>query len=188
MTSDRSAVHALSFVLVDYAVGNNRLVWGEQVKAAGYDSIVQGVAQFMVKMSSKTYTGVGSLTFDPAGEIVVGPLISRHFKVTQGAQLGVYRTSSECKIAQIDHLLRLVLEKRLGWDGRWRPELEMDPVWSYVSLLEIRELVSSCEDMNREQPTYLRHMDDHYDQILVKDDGHLGAIIDWELWVLGSAS
>jgi aminoglycoside phosphotransferase (APT) family kinase protein len=35
--------------------------------------------------------------------------------------------------------------------------------------------------MNREQPTYIRHMDDHVGQFLVDRNGRLNAVIDWEL-------
>lgn len=146
----------------------------------GYDATVKSVAQFMVKMSAQTYSGVGSLTFNAEGDIVVGPLMSRPFKATQGAKLSVYRTSAECKIACIDHLLRLVREKCLGWDPLRRWKKGPDPIWHYVILLEMRELVNNCEEMNREQPTYLRHMDDHLGQYHFSEDGHITAVLDWE--------
>lgn len=112
---------------------------------------------------------------------MVGPLIAKQFTVTQGANLEVYRTSAECKLARIDHLLRLIRDKRLGWSGSLAGANPVSPVWRYIFLLEVRELVRGCEDMNREQPTYIRHMDDHVGQFLVDESGRLDAVIDWEL-------
>jgi hypothetical protein len=56
-----------------------------------------------------------------------------------------------------------------------------DPIWYYVNYLEARELVRGCEEMNREGPTYLRHLDDHDGQFLTRWNGQLSAILDFEL-------
>lgn len=134
----------------------------------------------MIALAAKQFRGVGSLTFDSDGKIVVGPLLARQYKVTQGARLGVYATTAQCKLARLDHLFRLVREKKLSWETRWK-RTEPDPIWVYVILLEAQELVRGCEEMHCEEPTYIRHTDDHGGQFLLRDDWRLSAVIDWEL-------
>lgn len=137
------------------------------------------IARYMVNMAAKTYTGIGTLTLNPEGETVVGPLLTPQIHLTHPAQIPVCGTSAENKIAQLDHLLRLVREKRLGWDAsRWG---KCDPVWFYVIYLEARELVRQCAEMNRSEPTYLRHIDDHWGQFLADKKGNVTGIIDFEL-------
>lgn len=172
-------MHSLSFFFHEAAVGTRFERWPKISAEQGHRQLVKDFALFMTKMATKQYSGVGSLTFDAHGNIVVGPLLARHFKVTQGAKLGVYSTSVECKLARIAHLLRLVREKRMEWDGRWSTR-ERDPVWAYDVLLGAQELVRGCDDMNRQEPTYIRHMGDHVGQFLMAEDGHLDAVVDWE--------
>jgi hypothetical protein len=137
----------------------------------------------MVNLASKSFQGIGSLCFD-SDKIVVGPLHNRHIFHYGAAHLGTYRTSAESKLACLNHLMRLVREEKLHWDSRWqggRGKSEYDPVWAYVMLLEARDIINDNEEMNTEQPTFLRHGDDHLGQILWKGDGSIAGLLDWEL-------
>jgi aminoglycoside phosphotransferase (APT) family kinase protein len=94
----------------------------------------------------------------------------------------VYRTSAELRLSQLELNMRLVREKRQSWDWRWSPiRSNFDPVWAYIMYLEGRDIVQSLAEMHVEQPTYLRHGDDHRYQFMVKDDGSLAGVVDWEL-------
>ncbi len=139
----------------------------------------------MVKMSARSFNGVGTLTFDPRqlDEVVVGPLIQPQTHLLHPAQHSVYTTSAECYIPQLDYLMRLVRDGLRGWDIRegllWHAG-NRDPVWVYLNLLEARELVRGCEEMNTPGPTYLRHTDDLAGQFFTTATGHITSLIDWE--------
>lgn len=180
-------MHSLSFLLIKFVKGYNSSYWPTETNRFGCKSksgtefrtnLIKDIALFMTRMASKSYTGVGTLTFDSRGKIVVGPMRPVQIVNTYPAHLSVYSTSADCYTARIVHLLRLVRERLIGWDSR---RSSGDPVWDYVCLLEARELVRACPDLNRAQPTYIRHGDDHADQYLTNEKGHIKAIIDWEL-------
>ncbi|BEJ17986.1 hypothetical protein CspHIS471_0702630 [Cutaneotrichosporon sp. HIS471] len=173
-------VHKLKFFFNERSEGQRYELWPAMAAETGFQQVVKDIAQFMVKISTKEFSGVGSLKFDMEQNIVVGPLVAKHFKRTELANLEVYRTSAECYLARIDNLLRLIREKTLGWASSWSKDDMSTPVWRYIILLEVRDFVNGCEDMNREQPTYIRHKDDHVGQFLVNDSGRLDDIIDWE--------
>jgi hypothetical protein len=141
-------------------------------------TLIKDMALFMTKMATKTYEGVGTLTYDTNNRVVVGPMLPVQMGDLYPAKLKVYATSAECYTARIDHLLRNIREKRRGWHPLYHPR---DPVWLYLSLLEAKELVAGCEDINRPEPTYLRHSDDHAAQYLTDSNGHIKAILDWDL-------
>ncbi len=143
------------------------------------------LARFMNHLSKRSFEGIGSLRISTEGQVEVGPWNSRHVNVFLTAGLTSYRTSAECKLAQIDHLLHLIRRKALGWDWRWHKTRKADcnPVWGYALLLEAREYICESKEMNTEQPTYLRHGDDHEGQFLVGLSGDLKAVIDWEMYV-----
>lgn len=149
-----------------------------------YTNLVKGLALYMTKLSARSFSGVGTLMFAPNGEdIVVGPLLDATLQLCLPAQLQVYATAAECYVARIDHTLHVVHKRLLGWDTREGFLYRLcrgDPVWRYITLLEAKRLVQECEDMNRPQPTYLRHTDDHHGQYLATKEGHLSSVIDWE--------
>jgi hypothetical protein len=148
-----------------------------------YGNLVKDYALYMVKMSARSFTGVGTITVDPqSNDVMVGPLIQPNMNLIHPAQLDVYSTSAECHIARLDHLLHLVGEGLKGWNTGpgFLKKAGRDPVWLYLCLLEARELVVGCKEMNTPQPTYLRHTDDHPDQFFATADGHISALIDWE--------
>jgi hypothetical protein len=142
------------------------------------------LADHMVQLAKRSFEGIGSLFNNAEGQVEVGPWNSRHINVFLTAGLTSYRTSAECKLAQIDHLLHLIRRKALGWDWRWHKTRKEDcnPVWGYALLLEAREYISESKEMNTEQPTYLRHGDDHEGQFLAAPSGELKAVIDWEMY------
>lgn len=142
---------------------------------------IKDLAQFMIQLAAKSFQGVGSLCYDANGDIIVGPLHTRHHFILRGAGLGSYKTSAQCKLAQVEYLMGLVRGRKLQWDLRWTRKRQLDPVWMYVLLLEARDIINGSEEMNLDQPTFLRHGDDHLDQLLVTDEGRLTAVLDWEL-------
>lgn len=147
-----------------------------------YGNLVKGIALYMTKMSARSFSGVGTLTFAPNGDIVVGPLIPCSLYTSLPALHQVYATNAECNIARLDHLLHMVHKQLLGWDTRegFLDRTKRDPIWLYTTFLEAKRLVQGCEEMNRQEPTYLRHTDDHANQYLATSEGHLSSLIDWE--------
>jgi hypothetical protein len=179
-------VNKLSFLLIEFIKGEGSSSWPSETNRFGrrskrgakfHATLVKDIALFMTKMATKTYDGVGTLTFDAHGKIVVGPLRPVQLEAAYPALHKVYPTSAACYIARIDHFLRLVREGAYAWDKHVRTR---DPVWTYVVLLEARDLIGRCQDLNRCEPTYIRHGDDHIEQFLTKGNGHLRAILDWE--------
>lgn len=142
---------------------------------------IRDLALLMVQLSAKQFWEVGSPTLGVEDQIIIGPLQSRHRFEFAGAELGPYPTSGDLKLAQLEHKLRLVREKCLQWTPGTRLESDVDPVWTYVLTLEMRDHVRGCSELFEEQPTYLRHLDDQVAQYYVRDDGSLAAVLDWEL-------
>ncbi|BEJ17996.1 hypothetical protein CspHIS471_0702730 [Cutaneotrichosporon sp. HIS471] len=143
---------------------------------------VRDVAALMAQLSTKSFQGIGSLCFDSKKDIVVGPLHTRHYFHYRAANLKVYSTSADSKLALLDHLMLLVRQKKLHWDSQWdgRTGRTRDPVWAYVMFLEARDIINASVEMNTEQPTFLRHGDDHLGQFLWKEDGSIAGVVDWE--------
>jgi hypothetical protein len=159
-----------------------QLILDEIWESPRQDNIIKDIATFMAQLSAQSFEGVGSLCFDPNGQVHVGPLYTRHFFQYRTAHLTSYPTSAECKLAQLDHLMGLVHAKRLQWGMTPRHEEEdHDPVWAYVLYLEVRDIIIASKEMNEEQPTYVRHGDDHMSQYLCNEEGNLKAVLDWEL-------
>jgi hypothetical protein len=146
------------------------------------EATIRDLAAYMVQLSARTFGKVGSLTLD-GEDVVVGPLRPAWLMEHAGARLGVYNTSAEAKLAQLNHKARLVCEGCLQWARPWSYLSEVvDPVWTYVLILEVIEYVRACPDMNKPQPTYLRHLDDRWGpNFLSRDDGSLAGVVDWEL-------
>jgi acetylornithine deacetylase/succinyl-diaminopimelate desuccinylase-like protein len=58
------------------------------------------------------------------------------------------------------------------------------PVQAYMVHLEMRALVQTDEEMGREETEfYIKHADDKIDHIMVDEQGHITALVDWELSV-----
>lgn len=151
---DARAIHALS----------------PPVKAA-----ISDYAEFMIKLATKSFSGVGSLyPKEPTG-YVVGPVLSD----IRGSvpTIGPFRTSQEMHVARINHYLNMVQVTPLR-----PPELAGNPVriLRYLVALELRDLVCGCAEMARDGPTYIKHTDDAAHNMLGVD-GRINSIIDWEM-------
>lgn len=55
-----------------------------------------------------------------------------------------------------------------------------DRLLTYLISLEMLALVAGCPEMAKAGPTYIKHSDDHLGNFLLKDDGSLAALVDWE--------
>lgn len=137
---------------------------------------VNDYADFMIKLSTKSFNGVGSLYPAERGEgYTVGPLLSD----IRGSvpTVGPFRTGQEMHIARINHYLNMVQVTPLR-----PPELAGNPVrvLRYLVALELRELVRGCIEMAREGPTYVKHTDDAAHNMLGVE-GRINSIIDWEM-------
>jgi hypothetical protein len=179
-------VRSLSFIFVDRAKGLPYSRWpntstsvDRRLSENWYDSLILDVARYMIKLSTKSYNGIGSLTFNSRGDVVVGPLLSSPINVFYPARLPVCTTSAQLRIAQLDYLLGLVRTKLLGWNKALM--LETRPLWTYIVYLEARDLVRGCTEMHLEQQTYLRHVDENDGQYLTRQNGKLSAFLDFEL-------
>ncbi len=177
-------VHRLPFFFVD-RLGNAEdedTEEDDEVTDERLRRTVKDIARLMSQISTISFSGVGSPTFDDNGKVVVGPLHTPHSAEHPADALGLYRTSAELKLALLEQNMRFVREKRRWWDWRWNTiRSQFDPVWAYIIYLEGREIVQSVAEMQVEEPTYLRHGDDHQYQFLLNDDGSLAGVIDWEL-------
>ena len=117
---------------------------------------------------TQPFRGVGSL--DQDGEVV--PWIKTSFcRMEPPFFCGPFKTVRERYLAFIDHILK---EIEAG------SELEEEAMPAYLAHLDIEEVVLHDEEMGREEVTYLKHADDKGDQIMVDEDGHITAVIDWE--------
>lgn len=132
-------------------------------------------AEFMIKVSSKQFSGVGCLYPDALAGFVVGPLLSDiRSKVPT---LGTYRSSQDMHLARIDAYLLMVHVSPLR-----PPELASQPVriLRYLVALELRDLVSECTAMASVGPTFIKHTDDAAHNML-GENGRIDSIIDWEM-------
>ncbi|BEI79480.1 hypothetical protein CcaverHIS002_0100090 [Cutaneotrichosporon cavernicola] len=140
------------------------------VKAA-----VSDYADIMIKLATRSFTGVGSLYPAKPSGYTVGPALSD----IRGSvpTIGPFRTSQELHLARIDHYLNMVQVTPLR-----PPELAGNPVriLRYLVALELRDLVRGCSEMAREGATYIKHTDDAAHNMLGVD-GRINAIIDWEM-------
>lgn len=153
-------------------------------------TIVSDMATFLIQLSSLEIRGdIGSLTASSAvvdaatdlePEPVVGPFEHWDYCISNGlTTLGPFRTSRDAWVAKIDAVV-LALERGLfAINGGHLLHV-------YLVHLEMRALVNACEEMavpcgpgDGEQPTFITHADSK-NHLLVTDDGHLRAVIDWE--------
>lgn len=140
------------------------------VKAA-----IKDYADFMIKLSSRSFTGVGSLyPVQPKG-YTVGPILSD----IRGSvpMVGPFRTSQDMHLTRINHYLNTVQVTPLR-----PPELAGNPVriLRYLVALDLRDLVRGCAEMTKDGPTYIKHTDDAAHNMLGVD-GRINSIIDWEM-------
>ncbi|WVQ94453.1 hypothetical protein IAU59_001532 [Kwoniella sp. CBS 9459] len=119
---------------------------------------IRSYAKWMIRMEKVSFDQAGSLTADSNGNIVVGPHIERNRTTTLGAPyyLGPFKTAKERDLTLIDHRMQLIIDKEHN--------RRSNEIVAYLVLLESRELVGSCAELDR-GPWY---------------NGNTTGIIDWE--------
>ncbi len=139
------------------------------------NNAIRSYAAFLVRLSDVSFDAVGSIYLDTASNTFsIGPLVSYVFRQSDTPTfLGPFKTMRERFTAQIDFVL-----KRIE-DGVYFPKKER--VRLYLMHLEYRTIVERCEVMGQAERYYIKHADDKGDHIMTDDDGHLIAVIDWEL-------
>ncbi|KAL1411926.1 hypothetical protein Q8F55_002914 [Vanrija albida] len=139
---------------------------------AQFARLIHDLAGVYVRLAGRRFTRIGSL-LSPAGGVgpLSGPAGTTVRPVFFDAPRGPFRTARERYLAQIDHVLQAI---ERGWASP-------DAVGTYVLHLELRGLVERCAEMGEEGPTFLTHGDDRGDHILVRGDGSIAGVIDWEL-------
>lgn len=133
---------------------------------------ITSYAKTSAQIANVSFTGIGSLQPSKDGEPTVGPLISLDFCSSAYPHfLGPFRTNRERYTALIDATLDQLRDGegiRKGSEGM------------YYTHLWLRDLVQGIEELDREEPTYIKHADDKGDQVLVNDEQEVMGIIDWE--------
>lgn len=137
---------------------------------------IRDLAAFAVQASPVSFTGIGSLVppeqDDPSALPHVGrlhvPRIS--YKLKEGS----YLSTAELFYAMIDRSLGH-FSKQTGI------ETAKKNLGKILECLDIRDMISMCPALLEEGPTYLKHADLKPNVFLLKPDGSLAGIIDWEL-------
>jgi len=84
---------------------------------------------------------------------------------------GPFKTNQERYLKHCDVIL-----SNIGKDGCYEDDAEI----ACLMYLWVKELVSGCEEMEKEDTVfYMKHADDKCDQFLTIDD-NIQAVIDWE--------
>lgn len=140
--------------------------------AAQFSCLINDLATVYIRLASRKFAGIGSLTSTGAIGPLTGPAGTTVRPIFFSAPRGPFETARERYLAQIDHVLGLI--ERGAWS-------QQDVVGSYLFHLELRALVKGCAEMRDRGPTYLAHGDDRGDHILIRPDGGIAGVIDWEL-------
>ncbi|KAK8865629.1 hypothetical protein IAR55_000774 [Kwoniella newhampshirensis] len=120
--------------------------------------------------------GIGSLMpgQDPNGTPVLGPLVQGSLMMTPEPPYfcGPFMTNKERYLVHVDLALKYIHQQCI---------LLRYPVATFLAYLEMRELIEENEEMGREETEFfIKHADDKNDQYMLRDDGHLVGVLDWE--------
>ena len=139
-------------------------------------NLTRDLADLYIRLAALPLEGVGALCLDPSGErgkVVIGPsdlyLPLRNDLPTDpptATLLGPWSTSADYHTARINEIIRQL-----------HPEL----LSSCLLFLEARQMFQNNNELSNQQPTYICHGDPNGGHLLADPDGHLSAIIDWEL-------
>ena len=144
---------------------------------------IRDYARISIRLSELNFSNIGSLTQDNEGRIQVGPLITFEESASHPPWYsGPFRTLAERYLSSIDVKLRQILAgegPKEYFDGNQTKQV--DPVESYLILLELRTVITDSPDFNQEAcTTYIKHGDLTGPNIMVNEAGIITGIIDWD--------
>jgi hypothetical protein len=135
-------------------------------------SLIREYAATTIKLLERPFSAIGSLVALDGQGITVGPLLPIRGDIFR-APLGPFKSTRDRYLTKIDILLGHIQNGLLYREYA---------VQAYLAHLEARFLVESDEEMAYEESEfYIKHADDKDNNILWDGQGHLMAIVDWEL-------
>lgn len=135
------------------------------------------LADIYIQLSNFTFEGIGGLYQDKTtGNVFVGPLTHHQLAKSSSPHFpGPFKTNRDRFLSQIDEVLECYFEGN---------RLSRVPARDGIVLLWMRDLVKNYEPFNKEEPTYIKHADDHGSHILLDESGNITGLIDWDWWVI----
>lgn len=129
--------------------------------AADASKVVQAVAELYTKLSDKEFSGVGSLLPSKSESgCKVGRMVGMPSK---------YPSPAAHLIERIDQRLEEIALAPAGTKDRFI---------SFFALLEAKELVQKCKEMNAPGPTFLKHANLDVSSIVISETGAM--VVHWE--------
>jgi hypothetical protein len=173
----RSLTDSSEFIILERKEGQP---WFADKYNPNWQRTVKDIAQLSVKFAKKTFTGgVGSFmpgTLVAGGQPSIGSI--RLFDCGPSGY-GPFQTPAQLHLDRIDLFLA----------GHYAHSLPIDKKSHevYLAHLELRDLIAKNVEMNTAPPaSYIKHADDKGDHWLIREDGSLSAIIDWEFTYITS--
>lgn len=166
------------YYFVDFVEGSNHRAFAKMIPMDPDEQtlrVIMNIAKWFIKLEIITFNKVGSLQFEPPGEITVGPVISRFIQT--GASpfyLGPFSTAKQRYVSFFDTAMNQILD---GTRTRLRHALV-----DYLTALEIKTLIIGCEEFEGDE-FYIKHGEDKGDHFLVNEQEDITAVIDWDWYV-----
>lgn len=140
--------------------------------------IIYNVAKWYLTLEKVHFDTVGSLHFDPVdnNKFIIGPVVE--FDPQTGEPpfyKGPYKDAADHYADYFDTAMKQIVAGTRSW-----PQFDLD---HYLISLEARSLVVACEEL-RVGPWYMKHADDRGDHFLVREDGSVAGVLDWDWQVL----
>jgi hypothetical protein len=134
--------------------------------------VIRDYAATTIKLLERPFSAIGSLVALDGQGITVGPIVPIRSDIFR-APLGPFKTTRDRYLTKIDILLGHIQNGLLYREYA---------VQAYLAHLEARFLVETDEEMAYEESEFfIKHADDKDNNILWDGQGHLVAIVDWEL-------
>ncbi|WVQ81435.1 hypothetical protein IAT38_003559 [Cryptococcus sp. DSM 104549] len=142
------------------------------------DRYIEDLAHYFITISNTPVParGIGSLYRKGDGSFTVGPLCTHSYLMDPHPPyfLGPFRTQKERYLTLIDHALDYVYLLALDHGGFLQ-------IHMYMWLVEVRELVMGCAELDREEKEfYIKHGDDWLRQYFSDEGGKITGVLDWE--------
>jgi len=129
------------------------------------------LADHYIKLSQLTFDSIGMLA-TREGSDRIGPILPSTRHPVLRMWFPACRTNRERYCAEIDHVLKCIVEKIFT----------TDPVDTFLIHLAIRDMVQLNFELGLEhQEFYIAHQDASGDNMLLTEAGNISAIIDWQL-------
>ncbi|WWD18192.1 hypothetical protein CI109_102641 [Kwoniella shandongensis] len=182
---DKKAVHRTSYIFVEFLEGRP-LITNAAPLTTG--TIIEELASRLINDMARHHQAISRIRIDPQ-QAGIGSLYQNHegtprykigpFTVASIMMIpdppyffGPFKTNKERYLRRIDMSLHWIMHDSF---------LLLDPVGKFLSLLEVWDLVEGNEELGKEETeVYIKHGDDKNDQYMLREDGSLVGLIDWE--------